>query len=57
MANTCTDCTQPDQPFLIKVVDEDGSFLLCGLCVLQLVTRLGHSGDITVLVAHTAVTA
>jgi hypothetical protein len=42
---------------LISVVDEVGTSELCGLCVIQLLSRLGYSGDVTVFVARPHVKA
>jgi hypothetical protein len=38
MASTCTACE--NEPGIVRVLDEDGTTDLCGLCAVQLVCRV-----------------
>jgi hypothetical protein len=65
MMPTCSCCgfqSHPDLPRhatrpLIDVVDELGTSVVCGLCLIGLLSRLGTSGDVTVFVARPGVKA
>lgn len=42
---------------LIPVVDELGASRVCDLCLIELLSKLGSSGDVTVFVGRPNVTA
>jgi hypothetical protein len=47
---TCFTCGTPAD--LFPVVDELGRTDLCGLCLIQVLARWAHSGDVTVFLAR-----
>jgi hypothetical protein len=61
--DSCSSCQTPSIPSgpdarrLIPVVDELGTTVVCGLCVIPLLSRLSKSGDVTVFVARPAAVA
>lgn len=55
--NTCTTCGKPagrTGRALIPTVDEVGCGEICWVCLLDLLTRLRTSGDVTVFLARPA---
>ena len=52
--STCSSCGAPAAPdrTLFPVVDEVGRSEMCGLCLIQVLARCAHSGDVTVFLAR-----
>jgi hypothetical protein len=54
MASTCSTCGAPaaQDRALFPVVDELGRTEMCGLCLITVLARWPHAGDVTVFLAR-----